>query len=359
MSVPVLQPGEGALPGAHVLLSTPGTVSWGWLPNADSAPVLTVPSRATVTVDALSHEGIMADQGRDPVAFLAGYGVAGDAVLRDAVEIAASDLPNGPDDGPHVVTGPVAVAGARPGDVLRVDVLDLVPRQPYGFVSSRHGLGALPGELPEGGPVHFEHVAVTAGADGLTGSIAGPAGRRVRFPLAPFLGVMGVAPATGDRVHSVPPGDHGGNIDVKHAVAGSTLYLPVAVDGASFYLGDPHYAQGNGEVALTAVEASLRATLRLTVLSGPEAARAVGSLRTPVLETATHWLPTGLDEDLAEAMRRCTRNAVTFLAERFGLPRNTALAYLSAAADFEVTQVVDRVTGVHCLVRKADFAAWV
>jgi acetamidase/formamidase len=360
VSVPVLQPGAGAVPGEHLLLSTPETVSWGRLPNAASAPVLAVASGATVTFEALSHEGIMADQGRDPVAFLAGFGVAAADVLRDAVDIAASDLPNGPDDGPHVVTGPVAVAGARPGDVLRVDVLDLVPRQPYGFVSSRHGLGALPGELPEDGvPAVFEFcpVAITGGR--LVSSVAAPDGRRATFPLDPFLGVMGVAPATQEPVHSVPPGDHGGNIDIKWTRVGSTLYLPVQVDGGLFYVGDPHYAQGNGEVALTAVEASLRATLRLTVLSGDDAARAVGSLTSPVVETATHWVPTGMDVDLDEAMRQCVRHALTFLTERFGLTRSTAMAYLSAAADFEVSQVVDTVKGVHCMMRKADFAAWV
>jgi acetamidase/formamidase len=289
---------------------------------------------------------------------LARYGVHPDEVLHDARDVAASDLANGPDDGPHVVTGPVAVAGARPGDVLRVDVLDLVPRTPYGFVSSRHGFGALPGEHPEGPDPVFEFCRVEISGGRLTSSVAGPQGRRARFPLAPFLGVMGVAPPTEEPVHSVPPGPFGGNIDLKWAQVGSSLYLPVEVDGALFFTGDPHYAQGNGEVALTAVEASLRATLRLTVLSGDAARAAVTSLRTPVLETAEHWMPTGMDTDLDEAMRRCVRNALTFVTERFGLTRASAMAYLSAAADFEVTQVVDRVKGVHCAIRKSDFCDW-
>ena len=358
MSLTVLQPGEGTIPGQHLLTSTPDTVRWGWLPNAASRPSMTVASGDTVTIDTLSHEGILADQGRDPVGFLGGHGVKAADVPRDAIDIAGSAIPNGPEDGPHVVTGPIAVAGARAGDVLRIDMLRLEPRTPYGFVSSRHGYGALPGELPEGtaGVWQFCEVGLVGGR--MVSWMAATDGRRASFPLDPFLGLMGVAPATEQPVHSVPPGDHGGNIDIKWAQVGTSLYLPVSVDGALFYTGDPHYAQGNGEVALTALEASLRATLRLTVLSGPGIAHAVGSLRTPVVESASHWIPTGLDVSLDEAMRKCVRNAITFLTERFGFDRQTAMAYLSAAADFEISQVVDVVKGVHCMIRKADFAAW-
>ena len=116
MSLTVLQPGEGAIPGQHLLTSTPDTVRWGWLPNAASRPSMTVASGDTVTIDTLSHEGILADQGRDPVGFLGGHGVKVADVPRDAIDIAASAIPNGPEDGPHVVTGPIAVTGARAGD---------------------------------------------------------------------------------------------------------------------------------------------------------------------------------------------------------------------------------------------------
>jgi len=358
MSFDVLQPGEGAIAGDQLLTSTPDTVSWGWLPNAASAPRLTVASGATVTIDTLSHEGILGDQGRDPVGFLGGYGIKATSVLADAKEIAASDIPNSPEDGPHVITGPIAVTGARPGDVLKIDVLELEPRTPYGFVSSRHGYGALPGELPEGPASVFQFCEVGLAGGRMVSWIGATDGRRACFPLDPFLGLMGVAPATTDPVPSVPPGDHGGNIDIKWAQVGCALYLPVSVDGAMFYTGDPHYAQGNGEVALTALEASLRATVRLTVLSGPTARAAVGSLRNPVVESPGYWIPTGMDSDLDEAMRQCVRNAITFLVERFGFDRASALAYLSAAGDFEVSQVVDAVKGVHCMIRKSDFAAW-
>jgi acetamidase/formamidase len=368
----LLQSGSGDVPGQHFLPSRVDEVLWGWLPNASSNPVLDVASGETVTIDTVSHEGMLQDQGRNPVDYLAQFGVASQNVLRDYIDIAASGIVNGAADGPHVVTGPVAVRSARPGDVLKIDVLDLALRAPYGFVSNRHGFGALAGEFPEdlnslatretdqmisdGAVSHFSQVERTS--VGLIGKISAGQGRFVQFPLNPFLGLMGVATATDERLHSVPPGSHGGNIDIKHLTAGSTLYLPVQTDGALFYTGDPHFAQGNGEVALTALEAPLRATLRLTVLHGHDRNAALGSLMTPVIETRTHWIPTGMDADLDEAMRNATRNAVAFLHSRFEVPRSVALAYLSAAADFEVSQVVDAVKGVHCMIRKEDFAAW-
>ncbi|MBO3094405.1 acetamidase/formamidase family protein [Cellulomonas dongxiuzhuiae] len=367
---PTLQPGRGAVLGEHYLPSRVDEVRWGWLPNADASPVLHVADGATVTLDTVSHEGLLPDQGRDPARYIRQFGDVD--VLDDAVEIAGSGIARGPGDGPHVVTGPIAVAGARPGDALRVDVLDLARRVPYGFVSNRHGFGALAGEYPQdrdstptrhvdrmitnGAVSHFAWVEERAGRD--VGVMDAGGGRTVQFALAPFLGLMGTAPATSAPVPSVPPGDHGGNIDIKHAGVGATLYLPVAVDGALFYAGDPHFAQGNGEVALTALEASLRATVRLSVVAAADLPGVLGDVRMPVVETATHWIPTGMDPDLDEAMRQAVRHAVAFLHGRFGVPRSVALAYLSAAGDFEVSQVVDAVKGVHCLIAKADWAAW-
>ncbi|GAB3600638.1 acetamidase/formamidase family protein [Microbacterium tumbae] len=353
----------------HYLPSRADEVRWGWLPNATSAPVLEVRSGETVTIDTLSHEGLLEDQGRNPIEYLAQFDVPAEGVLRDAVEVAAH-VPHAVEDGPHIVTGPVAVSGAAPGDLLKVEILGLERRVPYGFISSRHGFGALPGEYPEDRDsaatraqdrlVSMGTVSYFCSVDptGSSASFDTGAGRRLGFALAPFLGLMGVAPATDAPVPSVPPGLHGGNIDIKHLTAGTTLYLPVQVAGALFYTGDPHFAQGNGEVALTALEASLRAHLRLTVLSGSSADAASGALRSVFGETSAHWIATGMDEDLDEAMRKAVRAAIEFLHTRHQVPRPAALAYLSAAGDFEISQVVDAVKGVHCLIRKADFAAW-
>ena len=195
--------------------STPETVSWGWMPSAADGPVLEVAPGGVVCVDTVSHEGILGDQGRDPVGFFGGFGVPESAVLTDAAAIATSALPHDPAaDGPHVVTGPIAVTGARPGDVVSITVLDLVPRVPYGIVSTRHGLGALPGEVIGDDAVFSAFCLIEDGA-GTIALRADDPDRRARFPLAPFLGFMGVAEQ--ERVHSVAPGRHGGNIDVTAA----------------------------------------------------------------------------------------------------------------------------------------------
>jgi acetamidase/formamidase len=177
----------------------------------------------------------------------------------------------------------------------------------------------------------------------------------VSFPLRPFLGIMGVAVPGSVRPHSVPPGRHGGNIDIRLLTVGSTLYLPVQVPGALAYVGDPHFAQGDGEVALTALEASLRATLRFDVIPAAAAAASFGELAGPVAETAEYLVPTGLDESLDVALMNCVRAALGLLQVRYGMDQGQAYAYLSAATDFDISQVVDLVKGVHARIRKADF----
>jgi len=302
----------------------------------------------------------LADQGRDPLAFFAGAGIAASNVLTDVIEIAASRLPHDSGQvGPHIVTGPIAVRGARAGDVLEVEVLELLQRAPYGVISNRHGFGALPGELPArppgwvvGQPV--APVSLVAHTEGDIGLLPVGDGRIIRFPLNPFLGIMGVAPNLDTPVHSVPPGRHGGNIDVNLVGVGARLFLPVQVDQALFYVGDPHFAQGDGEVALTAFEAPLRATVRLTVHSDERSRSLAAALTAPWARTDELHVVLGLDRDLNDAMRDATRNALAFLAQTCGLPAPVALAYLSAAADFEVSQVVDQVKGIHCCIRRSD-----
>ncbi|MGY1985639.1 acetamidase/formamidase family protein [Blastococcus sp. SYSU DS0669] len=356
MIIPVLQPGSGPIAAGTYLPATPDAVLWGRLPCAADSPVLTVTAGTEITVDTVSHEGILEDQGRDPVTYFGRHGVA--EVLEDAVALAKSDDPHRFGvDGPHVVSRPVAVEGARVGDLLAITLLDATPRVPYGVISNRHGRGALPGEYPgEDLPVFSAFAGVDA--DGAHASLPlTPGGeRRARFPLHPFLGIMGVAVLGGERPHSVPPGRHGGNIDIALLTAGSTLYLPVQVDGALAYVGDPHFAQGDGEVSLTALEGSLRATLRLDVLAREEAVRRFGELAGPLAETTDHLVPTGLDEDLDTAVQNCVRAAIALLQARFGMDPRLAYAYLSAATDFRISQVVDVVKGVHATIRKADFA---
>jgi acetamidase/formamidase len=357
----VLQPGT-ALTGGAYLAATPENVLWGRLPCENDAPRAAVSPGEVITVDTLSHEGVMEDQGRDPDTFFAGYGVARRDVLDDARALVSSDVAHDfDDDGPHVVTGPIAVRGARPGDLLAITVLELTPRVGYGMVSARHGFGALPGEMPIPGSVDPVVTFATAapGPGAGTGAMAvdrnDPGRGRIQFPLRPFLGVTGVATPGSQRLHSVPPGVFGGNLDVSLLGVGSTLYLPVQVADALVYFGDPHFTQGDGEVALTAFEASLRATVRLDVIPGGAALRPGGGTLRPFGETDEYLIPIGLDEDLNEAMRDCVRSALELLQTDYGLERHLAMAYLSAATDFSVSQVVDATKGVHAKIRKADF----
>ncbi|KGM13073.1 acetamidase [Cellulomonas bogoriensis 69B4 = DSM 16987] len=357
-SVESLQPLGPAVrsgPGATYVPATPSTVLWGRLPCEHDTPVLSVDPGTSVWFDTVSHEGILDDQGRDPVAFFTDRGVRAQDVLDDAVRV-ASEVPRHDEDGPHVVTGPVRVRGAQPGDVLTMTVEVLRLRAGYGVVSNRHGRGALPEEfpLPGAGPT----VSILATVDREPGPwdegvgsmpVAEADPRRVRFPLRPFLGIMGVATAGDVRAHSVPPGDHGGNLDVSLLGVGSTLHVPVQAEGALAYVGDPHYAQGDGEVALTAFEAPLRARVRLDVLPPARASMP----RTLWAETSDLLVPIGIDADLDEAMRIATRSAVTLLINA-GMDPAHAYAYLSAAGDFAISQVVDQVTGVHGKIRKAD-----
>jgi acetamidase/formamidase len=395
----ILQPGVGPIHGQHYLPSLPDQVRWGYVPSTGSRPTLRMRSGETVTVDAVSHEGILEDQGRDPVAYFGSHGVPAKQVLTDAIAIAADyqRTPRSFDhDGPHVVTGPIHVDGAVPGDVLKVEMLSFLPRVPYGVVSSRHGKGAL-ARMPDGSapagitlaevmppiatdgrgtgiPTEYGDVSiftpVRAGDGGAVGVLPGGAGRQVRFPLRPFMGMTGVAFAssailTDPNLNSIPPTLGGGNIDINLLTVGATLYLPVFTEGALFYTGDPHLAMGGGEVALTAMEGSVRATFRLTVCKPGAGDAPSVAFHYPFGETDDVWIPIGLSDpdgaqqgqinDLNIAMRRAVVNALDFLQNDLGMDRAVAYAYLSAAADFEVSQVVDRTTGVHGAIPKSHF----
>jgi acetamidase/formamidase len=344
------------------LAATASTTLWGRLPCAADEPVLTVEPGQQVTIDTVSHEGILEDQGRNPIAFFGQHGVSESDVLADAVAIAAEGRHTSV-DGPHVITGPIGINGAEPGDYLAVRVDQLTPRVPYGVISSRHGKGLLPNSFPATGSLTSIFCPVSGLENGVTAARAvlplrrGSISRPVRFPLAPFLGIMGVATPGTARLHSTPPGEYGGNLDISLLQGGSTLYLPVQVPGAGFYVGDPHFAQGNGEIALTALEAPLRATLTIDLVPADRAVATFGAARGPIVRTAEYLVPTGLDTDLDQAVARCGHNAVELLFTAFGMERDLAYAYLSAATDFDISQVVDGVKGVDARIKLSDFAA--
>jgi acetamidase/formamidase len=288
----------------------------------------------------------------------------------------------------------VYVEGARPGDVLKIEPLSALPRVPYGVISSRHGKGALAAQFaPDGGitaaetmpgtpdgrstedPLRYGNVSVftPVGERGGVPSAYLPVGTtgEVAWPLDPFAGLMAVAtvgdaPVLNDPLlNSIPPTLGGGNIDVKLLNVGSAFYVPVVADGALFSTGDPHHSMGNGEVALTAMEGSLRITYRLTVCRPGSGDAPSVAFRYPFGETADAWVPIGLSDpdgsrngqvsDLDVASRRAVVNALDFLTTDLGMDRAVAYAYLSAAADFEVSQVVDRTVGVHGVIPKSHF----
>lgn len=331
----------------YEVLSTPENVIWGELFKPDSEPILRVQSGDRITMQTVSHEGILADQG-DTIEFLTGGGIAESDILPDQLQIKAEVEKTGP--GPHVITGPIYVEGAEPGDVLEIKTLNIDYRVPYGVISNRHGRGSLPGEYPENGepiytkviPIDRENdIGIFKPANGLP---------NLNIPLKPFMGLMGVVPADPeDAVNSVPPGLYGGNVDIKLLGVGSSLYLPVQVPGALFYSGDPHCAQGNGEVALTAIECSLTPTFELIVHKGM-------TLEAPVGETEDAWIAVGLDQDLDEAMKKSVREYLRITNEEYGLTKPDALLFGSAAIDFEVSQVVDIVKGIHGVIPKELFA---
>lgn len=316
--------------------SGPETVHWGYLSGA-ADPVAFVRPGDTVTIDTVSHEGLVADQGA-PEEFFARYGIPREQVLADAATIYARVQHSGL--GPHIVSGPVHVAGAEPGDVLAVHIIDASPRTPYGVNTMRAHKGGLPDEftLNRSIVIRFDLERRRA--------LFAPG---IEVPLKPFFGIMATGPARSlGRVSSVPPGSHGGNVDLNELTAGSILYLPVHVPGALFMVGDGHAAQGDGEVDLTAIETSMTGTFRFELIKGR-------NLAWPRAETPTHWIALGLHESLDEAMKIAIRETISFLSDEKGLTREDAYALASIAVDFEVTQVVDTVKGIHALIPKAIF----
>ncbi|ENX37575.1 acetamidase/formamidase family protein [Acinetobacter courvalinii] len=361
---------DGNYKGNYYVPSTLETITWGYLPNKDAKPVIAVPSGSVVTFDTVSHEGLLEDQGRDAEKYFKSKGVKAENILDEAKTITKSNLKHDfHQDGPHIVTGPVEIQGAQPGDILKVEVIKVEPRVPYGVISNRHGKGALVGEFPKKPkqenasathPERYGNVSVFTpiekNAKGeYEGVLKTESGKAIRFPLYPFMGIMGVAANTSEPVHSVPPAMYGGNIDINELGAGSTIYYPVQVPGALFYTGDSHFSQGDGEVALTALEASARATLKFTLLKAGKDKIPGKEIVQPLAENAEFWITPGLDEELDEAMKKSTREAIRFLNQEYGIDEALAYAYLSAATDFEVSQVVDKTKGIHAKIRKADF----
>jgi acetamidase/formamidase len=352
------------VPADHLLRSRPENLSWGYIPT-DKAPVLTIRSGETVRIDTLSHHGSTQDE--EPVAFLGRYGVRPEEVLQDVRDFWASK-PGRPRDGRtgvHVLTGPIAIAGAEPGDMLEVQILEVSARVPYGMNTASATSGALgdayPGARPGDGGADIRgdgrNLIRTAVSNGREVALLADG---VSVPLAPFMGIMAVAPAAptvgqpGVTVAGVQssrqPGAYGGNLDIKTLTAGATLYLPVFHAGALFYAGDPHGVQGDGEVSGTALEQSATGVFRFVLHKGQ-------ALRAPRAETPTHYLCVGIDIDLDRALRTAVQEVIDFLVAEKGLTAGQAFSLASLAIDFTIAEAVNDTQVVYASIPKDLFSS--
>jgi acetamidase/formamidase len=322
---------------AHVD-STPQTVVWGHLPSGRQ-PVLRVRSGQTVSIDTVSHQGVI--NGMDPVKFFSAAGIAPGEVLPDAIEIYhKAEHPK--DSGAHVLTGPVYVDGAEPGDMLEVRILDLKFRVPYGVNNSNKGSGVLPALHAKPNPkiIKFDlqrRVALFAPG--------------IEVPLVPFMGIMTVMPPAA-LPNTRPPGIYGGNMDFNRLTAGSSLYLPVHQAGALFYTGDSHAVQGDGEINGTAIEASLTPVLQFIVHKGGGR-----SMKWPRAEDAANDYVMGMDADLDVALKEAAEETIAFLQRERGLSPADAYSLASIGVNYIVGEAVDGVLMVYGAIPKKIFSS--
>ena len=309
----------------HHLASTPDTVRFGIF-DAAFDPVLTVAPGDTVVIDCVS--------GGPEVMPAPDSGLAIPPALQAIHDARLERI------GPHILTGPVAIAGAEPGDTLEVRIEAIEPNNTWGYCAVRPLAGTLPDEFPER---YVSHIAVDAAA-GTCKPSWGPT-----LPLRPFFGTTGVAPpAHYGRLSSREPREHGGNMDCKELIAGSTLFLPVWVAGANFSAGDGHGRQGDGEVCVNALEMGLTGTFTFILHKAAD----VGACTWPSAESPTHYLTLGFNEDLDLAMKQALRGMIDLIVSRSSLTRVQAYQFCSLAVDFRVTQMVNGEKGVHGMLEK-------
>jgi acetamidase/formamidase len=324
-----------AKPTFH-LPSRPETVAWGYM-DAALPPVLHVQPGDVVTIDTLSHQGMI--NGADPATFFGSYGIPRSDVLQDAIDVYAAKQPE-PGFSAHVLTGPVYIEGAEPGDVLEVRVLDSKARVPYGVNKTGPGSGVLPDLLKA-----VSTKVISLDLKKMLAAVTDD----VHVPIDCFQGIMCTAPAPAlGKVSSRPPGPFGGNMDLRDLTAGCTLYLPVFNAGALFSTGDGHTAQGDGEVNGTAIETSLTSTFQFFVHKGVNAPW-------PMAESRTHFISMGIDVDLDTALAISLQQAVTFLETKMGLSAADAYTLCSVAVDFEIAEAVNFTKVVHGKIPKAVF----
>ena len=345
--------------------STPENLVWGDFP-ADKVPVARVRSGQVVRIHTITHAG--ATQDMEPVAFMAQDGIPRQEILQDQIDFWASREGRPREGrGGHVLTGPVYVEGADPGDMLEIQILDIETRVPWGVNNTGPTSGVFATSYPgsrdgdprppmvQGQGRHVIRTGIeTAGENGREVAFFSP---EIHIPLAPFFGIIAVAPnptvgEPGVTVPGVqssrPPGPFGGNMDLNDLGEGATLYLPIFHSGGLVYVGDSHSLQGDGEVSGTAIEQSLTGVFRFVVHEGV-------SISGPRAETATHWIMMGIDLDLDRALQKAVREVIDFLVAEKGLTPDKAFSLASIAVDFHIAEAVDLTQLVTGMIPKSLF----
>ncbi|MBX3454678.1 acetamidase/formamidase family protein [Ferrovibrio sp.] len=305
----------------HRLIAEPETVHWGWF-EAALPPVLTIESGDRVTVETVSG-----GPGNLP-----GEDFYVPPELYRIHEKCQRRLPG------HILTGPIRIRGAEPGDVLEIRILDISLRQDWGYTFIRPLAGALPNDFDTG-----EQMIVALDRDRNMARL--PWG--TELPLRPFFGVMGVAPPPAwGSISSIQPRAHGGNLDNKELIPGATLYLPVLTEGGHLSLGDGHGVQGDGEVCTTAIETALEGTIEVIL-------RKDLNFTYPHAETPTHYVTMGMDPDLDDAASHALRRMMELVTTNSNLSRHQAFMLMSLSADVRVTQLVNEHKGIHVMLPKS------
>jgi acetamidase/formamidase len=304
------------------LEATPDTTQFGWYDNAQP-PVLRIRSGDTVVMETLIHGHKQ---------------VLPDFSIEQMTERAKQEQAESPGRGPHSITGPIYIEGAKPGDILKIDIGRIVPT-PYALNFNYPGFaGAFPSQFTKGQVKYFYLDLAKQRFEFAPGIVV---------PLRPFPGILSVARAEPGRYSTVPPGTFGGNLDINEMVSGTTLYLPVFVDGALLWSGDSHATQGNGEVNLTALETAFN-ELHLTVSVLKDV-----RLDWPRIETPTHWIAIGYDRDLNVAFELLQEQTVKLIAEQSKIPPKAARARMMAAWDCRISEVINVLKGTYCMIPKA------
>ena len=304
----------------HHLKASTETCVWGYF-DSKQEPVQSIDSGSEIIIDSVSGgpNVIPSEDFHTPIELL---------------EIHKLGVPQVPG---HILTGPVYVNGAMPGDILQVDILDIKLRQDWGYNFIRPLSGALPYDFNK-------EIHMNIPLDEVRMIAKMPWG--LEIPLSPFFGVMGVAPPSGwGKISSIMPRSHGGNIDNKELLSNTILYLPVFNEGALFSVGDGHAVQGDGEVCVTAIETALQGKFRLTV-------RKDLRLNYPQAETSTHYITMGMDPDLDLCAEMALRDMIDLIVNKSNISKSDAYTLCSLVGDLRITQVVNGCKGVHMLLNK-------